>query len=135
MNLKFDTLECVNITLAQGGDEVVANALSATLSAITIWNLYDDTEVETMLNEAMERTLHEFRKDSDRQVAAIDKQILMMEKRLEADQAQARLDRAEARKEAIATRRWLVGTLITGLLALGTYLSTLLHVIHTLIHR
>ena|SRR3989338_8979010 len=105
MKFEFDTLKCVKMLSSKGFPSSQAAAFAATLSDTEIRNLYDKTEINTMLPETVENVLKR-----------VDKQLSIMEKRVDSEIAEAK-----------SSRRWVIGTIITVGLTLAGYLSALLH--------
>ena len=152
VKFEFDTLQCVRMLIQNGISLELAEPMVAMLASSEFWNLYSKREVDSMLNETVEKVFRENRAEVDRRLEeqrrGFDKWIeeykrLYEESKrqyeedrrrsdahIEADKQRFETEMAKFQIEAKADRRWVVGTIITVGVALAGYLSALIHFTH-----
>ena len=132
--IELDTLKCVQLLMDRGLETKMAEAIVESLTDIPVRNLYNKSEVDNMLSDAVEKTIHECRREFDEKIH--ERRRELDERHREFDKQY--LERYRESKERFSSmeksiesgRRWMVGTIITCTVALATYLSALIHFIH-----
>lgn len=130
MRIQCDSLKYVTLLESKGVPEKSAKAHIEVLTEMEIFNIYSVNEVNSMLNEAINKVFE----DRDKVLEQRDKRLAEQKREFDENlriQRQEMLEsRKELRQEILASRKWMVGTMITIGLSLAAYLTTLIKIIH-----
>ena len=141
MKCQFDSLKCAKILKDGGVAPDDAEAIAGMLTETNINNLYSRPEIDEMLNEVVKTTLAESRREFDQLNDTVKTTLAENRRQFDKSLERSREDLAEVRRQfdqsfarsredSESNRRWIVGTIITCALALGGYLSALMHLTH-----
>ena len=130
MKIQCDSLKYVTLLENKGISHKSAKACFEVLTDMEIQNIYSVNEVNSMLNEAINKVFE----DRDKVLEQRDKRLAEQKREFDENlrlQRQEMLEsRKELRQEILASRRWLMGTMLTIGLSLAAYLTTLFKMIH-----
>ena len=130
MKIQCDSLKYVTLLESKGISHKSAKACFEVLTDMKIQNIYSVNEVNSMLNEAINKVFE----DRDKVLEQRDKRLAEQKREFDENlrlQRQEMLEsRKELRQEILASRRWLMGTMLTIGLSLAAYLTTLFKMIH-----
>ncbi len=130
MKIQCDSLKYVTLLERKGISEKSAKAHIEVLTEMEIFNIYSVDEVNSMLNEAINKVFE----DRDKVLEQRDKRLAEQKREFDENLRLQRQEMLESRKdlrqEILASRRWLMGTMLTIGLSLAAYLTTLVKMIH-----
>lgn len=137
MKIQCDSLKYVTLLESKGISHKSAKACFEVLTDMEIINIYSVNEVNSMLNEAINKVFEDRDKEFEQRDKMLEQRDLRLaEQKREFDenlrlQRQEMLEsRKELRQEILSSRRWLMGTMLTIGLSLAAYLTTLVKMIH-----
>lgn len=129
MKFEFDTLKYAKLLISKGVKSNDSEALSESLTAINMRNIYSKAELDAMVPQTVTDVLTQFRRESDLRHAEFKERLEADRQQFAADQLRHEADFQRYQLEQRSGRRWLAGLIITVGIALGGYLSALMHLL------
>lgn len=130
MKIQCDSLKYVTLLESKGIPNKSAKASFEVLTEMEIFNIYSVNEVNSMLNEAINKVFEDRDKSFEQRDKRLAEQKREFDENLRLQRQEMLESRKELRQEILASRRWLMGTMLTIGLSLAAYLTTLVKMIH-----